>query len=76
MSRATVGGGADRNVTRADIEAKLEEIRGFTEKSVDTATKSTKGAAIGGAAVAVVLAYLMGRRRGRRRRTVVEVRRL
>jgi len=76
VSGATTGGATDGNVTRADIEAKLEEIRGFTERSMDTATKSTKGAAVGGAAIAVVVAYLMGRRRGRRRRTVVEVRRL
>lgn len=66
----------DRPVTRADIEAKLGQIRDAT----DSGTGSARGVglAVGVAAVAavVVVAYLLGNRRGRKRRTVVEVRRV
>ncbi|MGH9286387.1 MAG: hypothetical protein ACRD0M_12050 [Acidimicrobiales bacterium] len=63
-------------VTRSDIEEKLRRIRG----EVDSATEAAKplGAAIAaGVAVAVLaVAYLVGRRHGRRRRAVVEIRRV
>jgi hypothetical protein len=66
----------DRPVTRGDIEAKLQEIRG----EVDTATSEAKSYALtAGIVAAVVLiggAYLLGRRRGRRKSTVVEIRRV
>ena len=66
----------NRPVTRADIEAKLQEIRG----EVDTTTDEAKSYAITAGIVAVVVliggAYLLGRRRGRKRSTVVEIRRV
>ena len=62
-------------VTRQDIETKLREIRG----DVDTAEEAAKGVgtlAAGVAVVVVVIAvYLLGKQRGRRKSTVVEVRR-
>lgn len=62
-------------VTRQQIEDRLRQIRG----DVDTAGEAAKGAGTmvaGAAAVAVVvLAYVFGRRRGKRSSTVVEVRR-
>ena len=63
-------------VTRDDIEAKLREIRG----EVDTAGDNAKQYAIvAGAVVAVALvgiAFALGKRRGKRKRTVVEIRRV
>lgn len=63
-------------ISRADIEAKLREIGG----EVDDQLASTKQLAItvGVVAVAVVVAgiYLMGRRRGKRLTTIVEIRRV
>lgn len=62
-------------VTRQDIENKLRQIRG----DVDTAGEAAKGVgslAAGAAAVAmVVVVYVLGKRRGRRSSTVVEVKR-
>ncbi|MHB8466135.1 MAG: hypothetical protein ACYDH6_02510 [Acidimicrobiales bacterium] len=63
-------------VTLEDIRAKLTEI--------DTSVQSTKeaaapiGMAVGAGAVVIVvaLAFVWGRRRGRKRRTVVEIRRI
>jgi tetrahydromethanopterin S-methyltransferase subunit F len=63
-------------VTRADIEAKLREIRGGVDSGVESARNV--GLIVGAvAAVAIVgVVYFMGRRRGRRQTTVVEVRRV
>ena len=63
-------------ITRADIEGKLEEIRGSTQAGADAARGA--GAATGGALVVLgmAVAYLLGRRRGRKRSAVVEIRRV
>ncbi len=63
-------------ITRADIESKLHEMRGDVEESTEAA-KTPILAIAGGVAVAiVVLAFLLGKRRGRRKSTVVEIRRV
>jgi len=63
-------------ITKADIEAKLAEIGG----EVDDQVASTKQLAItvGAVTVAVVLAavFLLGRRRGKKLTTIVEIRRV
>jgi hypothetical protein len=63
-------------ISKADIERKLKEIGG----EVDDQVASTKHLAItvGAVAAAVVLAgiFLLGRRRGRRLTTIVEIRRV
>ena len=63
-------------VSRTDIEAKLREIKG----EVDTTATAAKPAAMAVAAVAVVAllgaAYLLGRRKGKKKSTVVEIRRV
>ncbi len=63
-------------VTRGDIESKLRQIRGEAEKTGETA-KST-GMIVGSVvAVAVIgLVFLLGKRRGRRKSTIVEIRRV
>lgn len=63
-------------VTRDDIEAKLRELRG----EVDTVGERAKAGAVvvGAVAAATVLVavYLLGRRKGKKRTTIVEVRRV
>jgi hypothetical protein len=65
-----------RRIGRADLEAKFRELQG----NVDDTKESALATAIAvGAVVAVgvvAVAFLFGRRRGRRRSTVVEVRRI
>jgi len=65
-----------KKLSRDDIEAKLREIRG----EVDNAATAAKPALMAAAAVAVVavvgVAYLLGRRKGKKRSTVVEIRRV
>lgn len=62
-------------VTRGDIEAKLRQIHGEVDTTVDRAKPI--GIATGAVVIVAVigLVYLMGRRRGRKRATFVEVRR-
>jgi hypothetical protein len=63
-------------ITRDDIEAKFRELTGEVSDEVQSTRSQavTVGLALGVAFVAVV--FLIGRRNGRRRSAVVEVRRL
>lgn len=70
------GSGPGGRVTRNDIEAKLREITGQVERGVEAAKPKLMPAIAAAAAGVVVLAYVLGRRRGRRRSTVVEIRRV
>ena len=62
-------------ITRQDIETKLRQVRG----DVDTAGEAAKGVGTIAAGVVVVVviavAYFIGKKRGKRSSTVVEVRR-
>ena len=68
--------GDDKRIERSDIEAKLREIQG----EVDTTASAAKPAVAMVAAVAAVVligaAYMVGRRKGRKKSTVVEIRRV
>ena len=59
-------------ITKADIEAKANEI----VSAIDQTKESAKNSAILAGvviAVVVVIAFIMGRRRGREHKTMVEV---
>lgn len=63
-------------IERDDLEAKLRELQGEVNETKESATSMllTVGAV---AAVGVIaVAFLIGRRKGKKRTTVVEVRRL
>ena len=64
------------DISRADLESKMRELQG----EVETTTTSVKEYALVAGAVALVavvsVAFLLGRRRGKKKSTVVEVRRL
>lgn len=66
----------DRPVTKADIEAKLRAIKGDVDQDVAEAMPIVKYAAIGGVILVILLAYLLGRRKGKKKTTVVEIRRV
>jgi hypothetical protein len=76
MATATQQVGQGGKVTRDDIEAKLRELQG----DVDEVGQNVKQyAVLAGAVVAVAvvaLAFTMGKRRGKKKRTIVEVRRV
>jgi hypothetical protein len=63
-------------ITRDQIEAKFRELTGDVDEEISSARSQavTVALAIGVAAVAVI--FLIGRRAGRRKSAVVEVRRI
>jgi Flp pilus assembly pilin Flp len=76
MTTVTERVGQGGHVTRADIESKLRQLRG----EVDEIGASSKNyVLIAGAVAAVTIigfAYVLGKRKGKRKTTVVEVRRV
>jgi hypothetical protein len=68
--------GIDRPVTRADLEAKLDELRGAAEPGAQKARGIGIAAAVAAGIVLVLAAYIIGKRKGRKRSTIVEVRRV
>jgi hypothetical protein len=62
-------------ITRDDIKAKLTEIQGEATQTVEDAKTTIIAVAAAVGVVVLVGAYLLGRRSGRRRSTVIELRR-
>ena len=63
-------------ITRADIEAKFRELQGGATKRAEAAGATALKVAVGVLAVVVVSAFILGRRKGRRQTTIVEIRRV
>jgi hypothetical protein len=63
-------------VNRSDIEAKLQEIKGGVEETATAAKPAVATIAVVAVVAVVGLAYLLGRRKGKKRSTVVEIRRV
>jgi excinuclease UvrABC helicase subunit UvrB len=63
-------------IRRTDLESKLRELQGEVDETRQSATSTllTVGAVVAVSVVAV--AFLLGRRKGKKRTTVVEVRRI
>ncbi len=81
MSRRSGAGRHDATatpavVTRADLEGKLRELRGEVDTTRDTAQSYLLVAGAVAAVAVVAVAFLVGKRRGKKKRTFVEVRRL
>lgn len=63
-------------ITRADIEAKFRAIQGDVETGVESGRDIGKVVAIAGTILALGVVYFMGRRHGRKKRTIVEIKRV
>jgi pyruvate/2-oxoglutarate dehydrogenase complex dihydrolipoamide acyltransferase (E2) component len=73
---APKGSGPGGRIEITDIRSKLGEIQGEVDDTTEGAKSIAPYAAAGGVLLLVVLAFLMGRRRGKRKATWVEIRRL
>lgn len=69
------GNGSGR-ISRSDIEAKLKAIRDDIEPVGDQAKGGLMAVAPIVVAVIVIGAYVLGKRSGKKRRAVIEIRRL
>jgi hypothetical protein len=67
---------ATTKITRDDLEAKLRAVSGGIDDKVEAARPKIVGGAVAGLVLALLVAYLLGRRRGRSRSAVVEIRRV
>jgi hypothetical protein len=63
-------------ITRADIEAKLQEIRGTVETTKQGVIDKAKVGAVGAGVLVALLLYFLGHRGGKKQRTIVEIRRV
>ncbi|MGD0943890.1 MAG: hypothetical protein ABR972_06385 [Acidimicrobiales bacterium] len=67
---------ASRPVTLSDVEDKLRDVGGSAESLVKAPAPPVIGIAVVAGVVALAAVYLLGRRRGRRRVSVLEIRRV
>lgn len=65
----------DPKVRPEDIQAKLNEIQGDAMEQVEEAKSQLLAVGIGIGIVLLLVAFLLGRRRGQSKATVIEVRR-
>jgi hypothetical protein len=73
---ATNGHGQRGTITRDDLEAKIRDLTGDVSSTVETARGIGVAVAVGAGVLFVVTAYWLGRRKGRKRKTVLEIRRI
>ena len=73
MSQAAV---VQKKITRDDIEAKFREVQGEVDEAGAGAKSYALAAGVAVVVIAVGVAFLLGRRRGKSQRTVVEIRRV
>jgi hypothetical protein len=66
----------DRKISRDDIEAKFRELRGDVDERVDDVKMPAAAVAVAVVVVTIVAAYWFGRRRGKKRQMVLEIRRI
>jgi len=76
MSRGDDGHPDKPKITRADLEAKLTEINAELSDTGEAVKPTAMAIGIGALVVILILAFVLGRRKGQMRSTIVEVRRL
>lgn len=63
-------------ITRGDIEAKLGELRGEVDDRTEAVKVPAIAVAVGVVVLTVVTAYWFGKRKGKKRQMVLEIRRI
>jgi len=66
----------DRKITRDDLEAKFREVKGEVDQRTKAAKDTAMPYAIVGGLVLLFLVYLVGKRVGKKKSTIVEIRRI
>lgn len=75
MSAQVRGSGPGGRITPDDVRAKADELAGGVEQDIQATRPLMMYAATGAVLVVVLAAFWLGRRSGRRKSTVVEIRR-
>lgn len=63
-------------ITRDDLEAKFRELEGDAREQVSSVRSTLVAAGVVAAFLLLLLAFLLGTRKGRKRSTIVEIRRV
>ena len=66
----------NRKITRDDLEAKFREVKGGVDQRARAAKETAMPFAIGAGLILLFLVYLVGKRVGKKKSTVVEIRRI
>jgi hypothetical protein len=66
----------EKKISRADIESKLRELQGEVDENIESAKGIGTAVAIGAGVLLVVATYWFGRRRGRKRQMILEIKRI
>ncbi|MEK0415183.1 MAG: hypothetical protein RL352_580 [Actinomycetota bacterium] len=64
-----------RKITKDDLEKRFKALQDDVTEITETKKSSITVLAVAGVAAGLLVAYLLGRRGGRRRRGVIEIRR-
>ena len=62
-------------ITKADIEQKLRNLQGDVEGKIASQRQKIIGAAVAVGVLTILLTFFLGRRSGKKKNTVVEIRR-
>lgn len=71
-----MAGDPPERVSLSDVEGKLRELSGEAQTAASEIARPALGGAIALGVVAVAAVYLLGRRRGRRQASVLEIHRV
>lgn len=63
-------------ITRADIEAKFGELKGDVDQRTEAVKVPAIAVAVGAAVLTVVVVFWIGKRKGKKRQMVLEIRRI
>jgi hypothetical protein len=67
---------ADTRITPQDLENKLRALQGDVQSKVDDKKSTIATVAAGGGFLLLLLVFLLGKRSGKKRSAVVEIRRI
>ena len=67
---------SDGKITRDDLEAKLRELKDDVDETAESAKSYAAAAAVAVGLLIFAVAFAAGKKRGRRKSTVVEIRRI
>lgn len=67
---------SDEPISKADIQAKLAEIKGGVDSEIANVRGIVIAAGVAVVVVGVLVTFALGRRRGRKLATIVEIRRV
>ena len=66
----------EKQITRGDLEEKFREIQDDVQGKVVSKKDTMRAVAIGGGVVLLLIFYVLGRRSGKKKTTLVEIRRV